>query len=44
MPPGMELFSPLWIKRHHEEGEFDCVVVDCAPTGGRCASSRFPTS
>ena len=31
MPPGMdELFSLLWIKRHHEEGEFDCVIVDCA--------------
>ena len=24
VPPGMdELFSLLWIKRHHEEGEFD---------------------
>src|SRR5215213_1078272 len=36
VPPGMdELFSLLWIKRHHKEGEFDCVIVDCAPTGAR---------
>src|SRR5688500_917794 len=29
VPPGMdELFSLLQIKRHHEDGEFDCVVVD----------------
>src|ERR671938_1412340 len=28
VPPGMdELFSLLWIKRHHEEAEYDCVVV-----------------
>jgi len=29
VPPGMdELFSLLWIKRHHEEAEFECVIVD----------------
>src|ERR671916_621498 len=34
VPPGMdELFSLLEIKRHHEEDEFDAIVVDCAPTG-----------
>jgi arsenite/tail-anchored protein-transporting ATPase len=34
VPPGMdELFSLLQIKRHHEEGRYDVVVVDCAPTG-----------
>ena len=34
VPPGMdELFSLLQIKRHHESGEFDVVIVDCAPTG-----------
>ncbi len=34
VPPGMdELFSLLQIKRHHESGEFDAVIVDCAPTG-----------
>ena len=45
VPPGMdELFSLLWIKRHHEADDFDCVVVDCAPTGRRCGSSPSPTS
>ena len=45
VPPGMdELFSLLWIKRHHEEGEFDCVVVDCAPPARRSGSCRSPTS
>src|SRR5688500_9832649 len=34
VPPGMnELFSLLQIKRHHDGGEYDVVVVDCAPTG-----------
>src|SRR4051812_549026 len=34
VPPGMdELFSLLQIKRHHQSGEFDAVIVDCAPTG-----------
>jgi arsenite-transporting ATPase len=43
VPPGMdELFSLLWIKRHHEEGEFDCIVVDCAPTGETLRLLSFP--
>ncbi len=43
VPPGLdELFSLLQIKRHHEEGRFGCVIVDCAPTGRRCACSRSP--
>jgi arsenite/tail-anchored protein-transporting ATPase len=43
VPPGMdELFSLLWIKRHHEEGEFDVVVVDCAPTGETLRLLSFP--
>src|SRR5829696_3223634 len=43
VPPGMdELFSLLWIKRHHDEGEFDCVVVHCAPTGETLRLLSFP--
>jgi arsenite/tail-anchored protein-transporting ATPase len=43
VPPGMdELFSLLWIKRHHEEGRFDCVIVDCAPTGETLRLLSFP--
>jgi arsenite-transporting ATPase len=43
VPPGMdELFSLLWIKRHHDEDEFDCVVVDCAPTGETLRLLSFP--
>jgi arsenite/tail-anchored protein-transporting ATPase len=43
VPPGMdELFSLLQIKRHHEVGDFDCVVVDCAPTGETLRLLSFP--
>ena len=43
VPPGMdELFSLLQIKRHHEEAAFDCVVVDCAPTGETLRLLSFP--
>ncbi len=32
--PGMEeLANLLWINRHAEAGEFDVLIVDCAPTG-----------
>jgi arsenite-transporting ATPase len=43
VPPGMdELFSLLQIKRHHESGEFECIVVDCAPTGETLRLLSFP--
>ena len=43
VPPGMdELFSLLQIKRHHEAGEFDAIVVDCAPTGETLRLLSFP--
>src|SRR3954464_8035403 len=32
-PGGDELFSLLRLKRHFESGEWDAIVVDCAPTG-----------
>jgi len=32
--PGLdELFSLADVKRHHDEGPYDVLVVDCAPTG-----------
>lgn len=33
IPGTEELFSLLQIKRHHDEGQFDVLVVDAAPTG-----------
>ena len=43
VPPGMdELFSLLQIKRHHESGDFDVVIVDCAPTGETLRLLSFP--
>ena len=43
VPPGLdELFSLLQIKRHHEDGRFDCVIVDCAPTGETLRLLSFP--
>jgi arsenite-transporting ATPase len=43
VPPGMdELFSLLWIKRHHDEARFECVIVDCAPTGETLRLLSFP--
>jgi len=43
VPPGLdELFSLLQIKRHYEEGEWDVVVVDCAPTGETLRLLSFP--
>ncbi|MFL5871546.1 MAG: ArsA family ATPase [Solirubrobacterales bacterium] len=43
VPPGMdELFSLLQLKRHHDSGEFDAVIVDCAPTGETLRLLSFP--
>jgi arsenite/tail-anchored protein-transporting ATPase len=43
VPPGMdELFSLLQIKRHHESGDYEAIVVDCAPTGETLRLLSFP--
>jgi arsenite/tail-anchored protein-transporting ATPase len=43
VPPGMdEIFSLLQLKRHHESGEYDVIVVDCAPTGETLRLLSFP--
>ena len=43
VPPGLdELFSLLAIRRHHDGDEFDCLIVDCAPTGETLRLLSFP--
>ena len=43
VPPGMdELFSLLRLQGHHDSGEWDAIVVDCAPTGETLRLCRFP--
>jgi arsenite-transporting ATPase len=43
VPPGAdELFSLLELKRHAESGEWDVIVVDCAPTGETLRLLAFP--
>src|SRR3954453_6162228 len=43
VPPGMdEMFSLLQIKTHHESGDFDAIIVDCAPTGETLRLLSFP--
>jgi len=43
VPPGMdELFSLLQIKRYHVAGDFDVIIVDCAPTGETLRLLSFP--
>ncbi len=41
-PGGDELFSLLQIKSHVESGEWDAVIVDCAPTGETLRLLSFP--
>jgi arsenite-transporting ATPase len=43
VPPGTdEIFSLLKIKQHVESGEFDVIIVDCAPTGETLRLLSFP--
>ncbi len=43
VPPGMdELFSLLRLQAAHDSGEWDAIVVDCAPTGETLRLLSFP--
>ncbi len=43
VPPGIdELFSLLQLKAHHASGDWDAIVVDCAPTGETLRLLSFP--
>ena len=43
VPPGAdELFSLLQLKHHAESGEWDAIIVDCAPTGETLRLLSFP--
>ena len=41
-PGGDELFSLLRLRRHVEDGGWDVIVVDCAPTGETLRLLSFP--
>jgi arsenite-transporting ATPase len=41
-PGGDELFALLQLKTHVESGEWDVIVVDCAPTGETLRLLSFP--
>ncbi len=43
VPPGMdELFSLLVLQEQHRSGDWDVIVVDCAPTGETLRLLSFP--
>lgn len=43
MMPGIEeLFALLRIKQIYESGEYDVIIVDCAPTGETLSLLKFP--
>src|SRR5947209_20317992 len=43
VPPGMdELFSLLRLQAQHQSGEWDAIIVDCAPTGETLRLLSFP--
>ncbi|HWE59347.1 MAG TPA: TRC40/GET3/ArsA family transport-energizing ATPase [Solirubrobacteraceae bacterium] len=43
VPPGVdELFSLLRLREHHASGEWDVIVIDCAPTGETMRLLSFP--
>jgi arsenite-transporting ATPase len=43
--PGMEELANLfWVTYHYESGDYDVVIVDCAPTGQTLSLLAFPES
>jgi len=43
VPPGLdELFSLLALRRHHDSGDYEVIIVDCAPTGETLRLLAFP--
>lgn len=43
VPPGVdELFSLLRLREHHASGDFDVIVIDCAPSGETMRLLSFP--